>query len=76
MNSGGAQLTFLADAVIDELQLRYTHWTCAVDRSADDTVATRSRPLDRAAAEGSMIMAYHMMQSGHVERDEGAYRLA
>jgi len=75
VTSGGASLTFLADTVIDELQLRHPHWTCAVDLSATDTVHTRKQLLDRAAAEGSTVMAYHMVQSGHVERHEDAYRL-
>jgi glyoxylase-like metal-dependent hydrolase (beta-lactamase superfamily II) len=75
VTAGGASLTFLADTVIDELQLRNPHWTCAVDLSADDTVRTRKRLLDRAAAEGSTVMAYHMMQSGHLERHDHAYRL-
>ena len=75
VNSGGASLTFLADTVIDELQLRHPHWTCAVDLSTDDTVRTRKRLLDRAAAEESTIMAYHMAQSGRIERHNHAYRL-
>jgi glyoxylase-like metal-dependent hydrolase (beta-lactamase superfamily II) len=76
VTSGGASLTFLADTVLDELQLLNPHWVSAVDLSSDDTVRTRRQLLDRAAAEGSTIMAYHMAQSGHVERHNNAYRLA
>lgn len=75
VTSGGASLTFLADAILDELQFRHLHWVSAVDMSVEDTVRTRTRLLDQAAAEESVVMAYHMAATGHVERSTGAYRL-
>jgi glyoxylase-like metal-dependent hydrolase (beta-lactamase superfamily II) len=75
VTSRGASLTFLADTIIDELQLRHPHWISAVDLSAEDTVRTRKRLLDRAATEGSMVMAYHMAANGHIERHGDTYQL-
>ncbi len=73
--SASSSLTFLADAVIDELQFRNPSWVSAVDVSAEQTVHTRARLLDQAAADGSVVLAYHMAGAGHVERSSGAYRL-
>jgi glyoxylase-like metal-dependent hydrolase (beta-lactamase superfamily II) len=73
--SGGDSLTFLADAVLDELQLSNPQWVSAVDISTEDTVRTRHRLLDQAVADGSVVMAYHMASVGHVERTTGAYGL-
>lgn len=75
VTSAGTSLTFLADAILDELQFRHLQWVSAVDMSAADTIRTRHRLLGEAAAEGSMVMAYHMAATGHVERAAEAYRL-
>jgi glyoxylase-like metal-dependent hydrolase (beta-lactamase superfamily II) len=75
VTSGNTSLTFLADAVIDELQFHHPSWVSAVDMSEADTVQTRGRLLDQAAADGSIVMAYHMAATGHVGRTSGAYQL-
>ena len=41
----------------------------------DDTVATRTRLLDEAARDSSLVLAYHIAELGQVERHNGGYRL-
>ena len=41
----------------------------------DETVATRTRLLDDAARDGSLVLAYHVAGLGQVERHNGSYRL-
>ncbi len=45
------------------------------DLLPDDTGTTRTRLLDTAAADGSLVLAYHLAGTGHVERDGEGYRL-
>jgi glyoxylase-like metal-dependent hydrolase (beta-lactamase superfamily II) len=56
--SGSQQAIFLADAILDRLQLTQPMWVSAVDMLPDDTVATRTRLLDEAARDGSLVLAY------------------
>lgn len=73
--SGSQSALFLADALLDELQLTHPTWLSAADMEPDDTVATRTRLLDSAVREGSLVLAYHLARTGHVERDNEGYRL-
>jgi glyoxylase-like metal-dependent hydrolase (beta-lactamase superfamily II) len=75
ISSGGSGLTFLADAVIDELQLGQPAWVSAVDYSAEQTVRTRNRLLSDAAKTGDIVLAYHMSVSGTVEHTLDGFRL-
>ena len=74
--SGSQRAIFLADAILDQLQLTYPTWVSAVDMLPDDTVATRTRLLDSAARDGSLVLAYHVAGMGQVERHNEGYRLA
>jgi glyoxylase-like metal-dependent hydrolase (beta-lactamase superfamily II) len=76
INSRGSSLLFMADAILDELQLTQPHWVSAVDWSATKTESTRRRLLDQACIDGSVILAYHMTSIGSIERFSGAYKLA
>jgi glyoxylase-like metal-dependent hydrolase (beta-lactamase superfamily II) len=73
--SGSQQAIFLADAILDRLQLTHPTWVSAVDMMPDETVATRTRLLDDAARDGSLVLAYHVAGLGQVERHNGSYRL-
>ena len=75
IGSGPDSAVFLADALVDELQLAHPTWVSAADMVADDTIATRSRLLDAAARDGSLVLAYHLAGTGHVERDHEGYRM-
>ena len=41
----------------------------------DETVATRTRLLDEAARDASLVLAYHVAGIGQVERHNEGYRL-
>jgi glyoxylase-like metal-dependent hydrolase (beta-lactamase superfamily II) len=73
--SGSQQAIFLADAVLDRLQLTHPTWVSAVDMVPDETVATRTRLLDEAARDASLVLAYHVAGIGHVERHDQGYQL-
>ena len=42
----------------------------------DETIATRRRLLDEAARDSSLVLAYHVAGIGHIERDDGGYRMS
>ena len=73
--SGSQRAIFLADEVLDPLQLTYPTWLSAVDMLPDDTVTTRTQLLDAAARDGSLVLAYHLAGMGQLERHNGSYRL-
>jgi glyoxylase-like metal-dependent hydrolase (beta-lactamase superfamily II) len=76
VRSGSGQALFLADAVLDLLQLTHPQWTSAFDVSPEDTVASRYRLLDPAVSDGTVVLGYHLQDVGHVERDGRGFRLA
>lgn len=76
VGSGSQQAIFLADALLDRLQLLHPTWVSAVDMVPDETVSTRIRLLDEAARDASLVLAYHVAGVGQVERHNGSYRLA
>jgi hypothetical protein len=41
----------------------------------DETIATRSRLLDEAARDSSLVLAYHIAETGQIERHNDGYRL-
>jgi len=73
--SGTQQAIFIADAILDRLQLTHPTWVSAVDMMPEDTVATRTRLFDEAARDGSLVLAYHVAGLGQVERHNRGYRL-
>lgn len=73
ITSGGEGLLYIADAVVHELDFEHPEWLSAFDAIPDLTVQTRRRLLDRAAREGSPIVAFHVGY-GRVTQAKGAYR--
>jgi glyoxylase-like metal-dependent hydrolase (beta-lactamase superfamily II) len=73
--SGSQQAVFIADAVLDQLQLTHPAWVSAADMLPDETVTTRTRLLDAAARDGSLVFAYHLAAMGQVEHHNGSYRM-
>lgn len=74
--SGSQQAIFLADAILDSLQLTHPEWVSVVDMLPDETIATRTRLLDEAARDSSLVLAYHVAGIGQIERDHGGYRMS
>ncbi len=74
MYSAGQQAIFLADALLDELQLIHPRWISAFDMLPEETVSTRTRLLDQAERDSSLVLAYHISGVGHVERRDSGYR--
>jgi glyoxylase-like metal-dependent hydrolase (beta-lactamase superfamily II) len=74
--AGSRQAIFLADTVLDRLQLTHPEWVSAVDMLPDETIATRTRLQDEAARDSSLVLAYHVAGTGHIERDDGGYRMS
>jgi glyoxylase-like metal-dependent hydrolase (beta-lactamase superfamily II) len=72
---GSEKAVFLADALVDELQLTHPTWLSAADMEPEDTIATRARLLDSAAREGSLVLAYHLARIGRIERENEGYRM-
>ncbi|MDP9340731.1 MAG: MBL fold metallo-hydrolase [Actinomycetota bacterium] len=73
ITSGGEGLLYVADAVVHQLDFEHPEWLSAFDAIPNLTVQTRRRLLDRAAQDGSPIVAFHVGY-GHVTRANGAYR--
>lgn len=59
VSSANAQLLHMADAVLHPMHLEYPAWRNVFDLSEEDAVTTRSRLLDRAAADHANVLAYH-----------------
>jgi glyoxylase-like metal-dependent hydrolase (beta-lactamase superfamily II) len=76
IRSGSGQALFLADAVLDRLQLTHPQWTSEFDVSPEDTIASRYRLLDRAVGDETVVLGYHLTDVGHVEREGHGFRLA
>jgi len=75
LESGGEQAVFLADSILDELQLTHPSWVSAFDMLPEETVSTRTRLLDEAERDASLVLAYHVSGVGHVERRNSGYAL-
>lgn len=73
ITSGGEGLLYIADAVVHELDFEHPEWLAAFDAIPNQTIETRRRLLERAATEGSPIVAFHVGY-GRVSRTERAYR--
>ncbi len=74
ISSGGEQLLYISDAVLHPIHLEQPEWCAAVDFAPEQVVATRRRLLSRAAAEKSLVLAFHFPFPGlgHVvQKGEG-----
>jgi hypothetical protein len=52
-------LIHIADAVLHPLHLEHSDWYPIYDLASDEAASTRRALLDRAAAEDSLVLAYH-----------------
>jgi glyoxylase-like metal-dependent hydrolase (beta-lactamase superfamily II) len=59
IESDGEIVLDLVDTVLDPLQLIHPDWVAEFDFDAAQTVATRRRLFDRAAAERARVLCYH-----------------
>ncbi|HET8629821.1 MAG TPA: MBL fold metallo-hydrolase [Thermomicrobiales bacterium] len=59
LTSAGERLLYAADIALHPVQLAHPDWYAAVDALPEQTVATRRRLLDRAAAEGLRLHLFH-----------------
>ncbi len=77
VESGGQQLIALGDCMTHaHLNFAHPEWFNGTDSDGDQTVATRRRLLDRAAADRIAVLGYHFPFPGvgHVRAEAGAYR--
>jgi glyoxylase-like metal-dependent hydrolase (beta-lactamase superfamily II) len=59
ISSGRDSVLHIADAVLHPIHMEYPTWRTTFDLAQDQAAETRRRLLDRAAADGTNIMAYH-----------------
>lgn len=59
ISSGGDQLLCISDAALHPIHLEQPEWYAAVDFAPEQVVATRRRLLNRAAAEKTLVLAFH-----------------
>ena len=64
ISSAGHRLLFVADAIVLPLHLEYPESIGATDHQPDEMVATRSRILERAAREQSLVSTSHFAFPG------------
>lgn len=62
--SAGETLLYVSDAVLHPLSLEHAHWCAVYDRSPEQGLALKRALLERAAAEGLMIHAFHSTSPG------------
>ena len=59
ISSEGEKLLIIADAVLHPIHLEQPHWYAVVDFIPEQAVATRRRLLNIAAAEKTLVLAFH-----------------
>jgi glyoxylase-like metal-dependent hydrolase (beta-lactamase superfamily II) len=76
LQSGGRQLLNLGDAAVHPLHLEHPQWENGFDLAPAQAAATRRLLLDRAAAEGMHVMAFHFPfpSVGRVEKRGDAWQ--
>jgi glyoxylase-like metal-dependent hydrolase (beta-lactamase superfamily II) len=75
LDSAGVSATYVADAVMHELNFEHPEWVSAFDADPAQAIETRRRILDRAATERNLVMGFHLRRPGRVEKVADAYRL-
>jgi glyoxylase-like metal-dependent hydrolase (beta-lactamase superfamily II) len=70
ISSGNEQVLHIADAVLHPIHLERPDWYPVYDLFRKEAATTRRRLLDRAAADGTMLVTYHFPfpGMGHVSR--------
>jgi glyoxylase-like metal-dependent hydrolase (beta-lactamase superfamily II) len=64
---------YLADVFLHELNLRHPDWISVVDVDAELTIATRMRLFDQAAVGRSVVTAFHVGETGRIQKQGDAY---
>jgi glyoxylase-like metal-dependent hydrolase (beta-lactamase superfamily II) len=75
LTSAGDAAFHLGDALLDELYLDHSGWASVFEWDADLARATRASLIERAVAEGRLLIASHMAARGYLERADNGYRL-
>jgi glyoxylase-like metal-dependent hydrolase (beta-lactamase superfamily II) len=75
LGSEGQQVLVLGDAAVHPLHLEHPEWENGFDLAPDRAAATRRILLDRAAADGMHVMAFHFPfpSVGRVEKRNGGW---
>lgn len=75
ISSRDDQLLCMSDAVLHPIHVEHPEWCAAVDFDREAVVATRRRLLDKAAAEGALVLGFHFPFPGlgHVVRKGDAW---
>ena len=60
ISSGRQQLLYVGDAIINPAQIEHPDWVSAFDLAHEETIGTRRRLLDRAAADRCLLAAFHL----------------
>lgn len=76
VTSAGEQVLHLVDTVIHPIHLEHPEWYSPFDLLPEQTVATRRRLLEQAAAEQILVLFHHFVFPclGHVIPDKKAWR--
>jgi glyoxylase-like metal-dependent hydrolase (beta-lactamase superfamily II) len=74
--SADEQLLALTDVVLHPVQIEHPEWVAPVDLWVDETVITRRKLLERAAAENMLVFAPHFVSPslGRVEASGDSWR--
>jgi len=74
ISSGSDVLLCISDAVLHPIHVEQPEWCAVVDFAPEQVVSTRRRLLNRAAAEKTLVLAFHFPFPGlgHVvQKGEG-----
>ena len=76
ISSRGEQLLCISDVVLHPIHLEQPEWHAAVDFAPEQVVATRRRILTMAAAEETLVLAFHLPFPGlgHVGESGDAWQ--
>ena len=76
IESAGEHALYVGDAVFHRLNVEHPAWGCVVDGDRDAAARTRHALLDRAAADGSLVLAAHLEHPGRIERRGTRFRFS
>ncbi|MBI2777304.1 MAG: MBL fold metallo-hydrolase [Chloroflexi bacterium] len=74
IESNGERATYLGDSVFHPLNVAYPDWACVFDVDRVAAAASRGWLLDRAARDGSLVLAAHLGSPGRVQPRGHGYR--
>jgi len=77
VRSEGAELLYVSDAALHPIHLEHPDWRPVWDLDADAAMTTKRRLFDGAAADGSLVLAFHFPpfpSLGHVEKRGSGWR--